>query len=689
MEETSDILEPEQTTSNDSEEIQHQTESEVWVPRFETQLPSHNQGSSDSRISIVYQEPYNENESNIQSLITACDLPADIEQKIKALQTFDPTFNIFVSETGKISLKYDKSKTITTTQNMCRLIFGIPRTDFTSRVKEETFEKLARKQEDSNGCLIRYRGHDPEGPYYVQCWIHKCLIIILAYGDKSNTSCEALLTWIKSKGKQKTSKEVSPEGTKPLDTKNKNYKTVLYVESNEEEVKEIPRHVYKKMEARHIQSVCVPLKGSETRLIAQFVQYFSKRAKTIVRKRKMFLEMCISVESENDTAFGEARATLEEAVDPKMFECLKLPGFGLEYNSHDTLSPIEVELDTDSIEKVAEKVDVLVNSTNKNLNLIRGFVEWPIIKFGGKTIQEECKKEKKKGTFTYGEVCKTSAGLLHCRKIYHVALYEQWIPACKFSLEILAASVVQCLNEMEKDGYKSIAFPALGTGKLGYPYYPVARTMTNLIHAYGKKNPQTKIERVHFLLNEKKELCRFSFTRAANMHKTFLQSDADFIERPYKQLWLPKENQTVQIWPELAPSFTSGRNQVEAYFIFVHMDLNDSDHRRLNHFGGFVVIFRDWQETKVAIKDLVLRHGLSSVIVDIKDVQICDSYLVNIREWFKKIPCVELLKIVVNKDMFENINLKYAERFVHNVSHIDVYVWGNRCREVREELLNP
>lgn len=174
------------------------------MPRFETQLQSHNQGSSDSRISIVYQEPYNENESNIQSLITACDLPADLEKKIKALQTFDPTFNVFVSETGKISLKYDKSKTITTMQNMCRLIFGTPRTNFTSQVKEETFEKLARKQENSNGCLIRYRGHDPEGPYYVQCWIHKCLIIILAYGDKSSTSCEALLTWIKSKGQHET-----------------------------------------------------------------------------------------------------------------------------------------------------------------------------------------------------------------------------------------------------------------------------------------------------------------------------------------------------------------------------------------------------------------------------------------------------------------------------------------------------
>lgn len=46
------------------------------------------------------------------------------------------------------------------------------------------------------------------------------------------------------------------------------------------------------------------------------------------------------------------------------------------------------------------------------------------------------------------------------------------------------------------------------------------------------------------------------------------------------------------------------------------------------------------------------------------DVQICDSYLVHIREWFKKIPCVELLKIVVNKDMFGNINLENAGKYM-------------------------
>lgn len=75
---------------------------------------------------------------------------------------------------------------------------------------------------------------------------------------------------------------------------------------------------------------------------------------------------------------------------------------------------------------------------------------------------------------------------------------------CCFFFQILAASVVQCINEMEKDGFKI----PLGTGKLGYPYYPVANTICNVIHAYGKKYPRTKIERVYFFVYDKEELCK-------------------------------------------------------------------------------------------------------------------------------------------------------------------------------------
>lgn len=180
--------------------IQHETQKKVCTSSFTSHLPS--KSSIDHRKPVL--DLVNKNGPNLQSLITACDIPANLEKKLKALQTIDHAFNIFVSETGKLSLKYDNSKTRISLQYMCHLIFEIPRINFTTQVKVETFEKLARKQKDSKGCLIRYRRHDLEGPYYIQCWIHKCLIIILAYGDKSNTSCAALLTWIKPKGKHET-----------------------------------------------------------------------------------------------------------------------------------------------------------------------------------------------------------------------------------------------------------------------------------------------------------------------------------------------------------------------------------------------------------------------------------------------------------------------------------------------------
>lgn len=185
-----------------------------------------------------------------------------------------------------------------------------------------------------------------------------------------------------------------------------------------------------------------------------------------------------------------------------------------------------------------------------------------------------------------------------------------------------------------------------------------------------------------------------SFKRAIQFHNVSLQLDTeDFIERHYKQLWLPKKNLTVQIWPGLVPFCTSGRNHAEAYFLFINEIINVSDRRRLNDYGGFVMTFRDWQDSMKAIKDLVLTHRLSSVVVDIKDVNVqCHEsclYEKDILQCFEMIPCVEQLKIVVSEDMFHVINPTYSERFVHNVSHIDVYAWGNRCREVREELLNP
>lgn len=89
--------------------------------------------------------------------------------------------------------------------------------------------------------------------------------------------------------------EVPNDDTEPTDTNNRNYKTMLYVESNEEEVNEIPRHVYKKMDARRIQSVCVPLEGPDRNIIILnlFNTFRKKQRKIIVSRRGYFLKFAL------------------------------------------------------------------------------------------------------------------------------------------------------------------------------------------------------------------------------------------------------------------------------------------------------------------------------------------------------------------------------------------------------------
>lgn len=178
----------------------------------------HSTRSINSRTSVVIQEVITDDMIkdmlNLQSLMTACEMSDKLKTDLKALQTMDPTLDVSVSETGKISIKYDASKTFASFRYLCHLVFQIPRELCTIQVTKETYDKLGKKQKDERGCLIRYRRHVLKGPYYVKCWIHRCLVIILSYGDKSNTNCEALLKWIRPTLKHpKNDKRGQKDGT--------------------------------------------------------------------------------------------------------------------------------------------------------------------------------------------------------------------------------------------------------------------------------------------------------------------------------------------------------------------------------------------------------------------------------------------------------------------------------------------
>lgn len=60
----------------------------------------------------------------------------------------------------------------------------------------------------------------------------------------------------------------------------------------------------------------------------------------------------------------------------------------------------------------------------------------------------------------------------------------------------------------DKNGFSTIAFPALGTGKLAYPYINVARTMLKAVNDFGRQYPDTCINTVYIILHESEMECK-------------------------------------------------------------------------------------------------------------------------------------------------------------------------------------
>lgn len=60
--------------------------------------------------------------------------------------------------------------------------------------------------------------------------------------------------------------------------------------------------------------------------------------------------------------------------------------------------------------------------------------------------------------------------------------------------------IVSCLKEADKRGFSNIAFPAIGTGNLGFPRNVVAKVFFEEITNFKKNNPQSSVLEVHLVL---------------------------------------------------------------------------------------------------------------------------------------------------------------------------------------------
>lgn len=71
--------------------------------------------------------------------------------------------------------------------------------------------------------------------------------------------------------------------------------------------------------------------------------------------------------------------------------------------------------------------------------------------------------------------------------------------AC-FIFQVLKDFVQSCLQETQDKGLTGIAFPAIGTGNLGYPRDVVAQEMFQAVVDFEKQNSRTSIQKVVFVL---------------------------------------------------------------------------------------------------------------------------------------------------------------------------------------------
>ncbi|XP_036364701.1 protein mono-ADP-ribosyltransferase PARP14-like [Octopus sinensis] len=146
---------------------------------------------------------------------------------------------------------------------------------------------------------------------------------------------------------------------------------------------------------------------------------------------------------------------------------------------------IKINLTIDSISNAF--VDVIVNSTNKQLQLNDGSISKFILNAAGPEIQDECNQKYPQGIST-SEIAITKGYNLKCDNVFHLALPDWDENSSHSILANLTEIITICLKKAEELGAKSLAFPILGAGILKYPIENLPRTMYEAVKNYSNQN---------------------------------------------------------------------------------------------------------------------------------------------------------------------------------------------------------
>jgi O-acetyl-ADP-ribose deacetylase (regulator of RNase III) len=149
------------------------------------------------------------------------------------------------------------------------------------------------------------------------------------------------------------------------------------------------------------------------------------------------------------------------------------------------------------------EVDAIVNAANNDLQLGAGLAG-AIRTKGGPRIQEECDRI---GPIRLGEAAVTTAGNLKAYYVIHSASMQV---DGQTTAESLRNSTRNSLLRAEEKGFKTIAFPAVGTGVAGFSMQECAEIMIGEVLEHLKS--RTSLEKIYFVLFDDTALTTFEET---------------------------------------------------------------------------------------------------------------------------------------------------------------------------------
>ncbi|XP_049566397.1 protein mono-ADP-ribosyltransferase PARP14 isoform X2 [Orcinus orca] len=184
--------------------------------------------------------------------------------------------------------------------------------------------------------------------------------------------------------------------------------------------------------------------------------------------------------------------SLPAAVQPNL---RKDHGKGASLVSPEGLRILLVEGDVQSA-----TTDVVVNSISSDLELNRGPLSKALLEKAGQKLQEELKTAGQGVAVEVGTVIQTSGCNLHCHHVLHVVAPD-WTNDSTSSRKIMENIIRECLEITESLSLNSIAFPAIGTGNLGFPKNIFAELITSEVFKFSSRNQPTTLQEVCFLLH--------------------------------------------------------------------------------------------------------------------------------------------------------------------------------------------